>query len=155
MVDVVDKVTRSRMMSGIRGKNTKPEILIRKSLFREGFRYRLHISKFPGKPDIYFPKYRAVIFIHGCFWHCHECHLFKWPTSNCEFWKKKITGNRKVDHINEENLKERGLRQAIVWECALKGRTKIPLPQLIKKLTNWIRGNRSKIVIAGAALRIR
>lgn len=155
MVDVVDKATRRRMMSGIRGKNTKPELVIRKALFREGFRYRLHAGNLPGKPDIYFPKYRAVIFVHGCFWHRHECHLFRWPASNRAFWKQKITRNRKVDRINEESLRERGLRQAIVWECALKGPAKISLLRVTMKLAKWLRGQRSKVVIAGSTLRIR
>ena len=93
MADVVDRKTRSRMMSGIRGKNTRPELLIRKGLHARGFRFRLHDKRLPGKPDLVLPKYSAVIFVHGCFWHGHDCHLFKWPQSRREFWRKKITRN--------------------------------------------------------------
>lgn len=89
MIDVVDTKTRSRMMSGIGGKNTRPELLIRGQLHRRGFRFRLHDTKLAGNPDIVLKKYQAVIFIHGCFWHRHECYLFKWPKSRPEFWKKR------------------------------------------------------------------
>ena len=97
MTDIVDKTTRSRMMSGIKGKNTKPEILIRSLLHQEGFRFRIHDNNLPGQPDIVLKKYRAVIFIHGCFWHRHECHLFKWPKTRPEFWKNKINRNHEND----------------------------------------------------------
>lgn len=150
MVDVVDKRTRSRMMSGIRGKNTRPELAIRNGLFRAGFRYRIHASDLAGKPDLYLPKYQAVIFVHGCFWHGHNCHLFKWPSSNRDFWKAKITRNRKVDRIVEDRLKERNLRRGTVWECALKGRAKIPLSRLLVRLIRWLKGGRAKIAIAGS-----
>ena len=99
MADIVDKKTRSKMMAGIKGKNTKPEMLIRKALFAKGLRYRLHDKNLPGKPDLVFPKYKAVIFVQGCFWHGHDCHLFKWPTSNKEYWRNKINRNREVDKL--------------------------------------------------------
>jgi DNA mismatch endonuclease (patch repair protein) len=97
MPDKYSKETRSRMMSGIKNKNTKPEIMIRKELFANGFRYRLHNTKLPGKPDLVFKKYNAVVFIHGCFWHRHNCRYFVWPKSNTEFWRNKINGNKKKD----------------------------------------------------------
>lgn len=140
MVDVVDKKTRSRMMSGIRGKNTKPELIIRKGLFARGFRYRLHDRKLPGKPDLVFPRFKAVIFVHGCFWHGHDCHLFKWPSTRPEFWKTKINRNREVDKRNIEKLKENGWRVFVVWECALKGTKKKPLEKIIDTLEKWVRG---------------
>lgn len=90
MADVVTPEKRSKMMSGIQGKNTKPELTIRKGLHALGFRYRLHGKTLPGKPDLVFPKYKAVIFIHGCFWHAHHCHLFKWPSTRVDFWQEKI-----------------------------------------------------------------
>ena len=148
MADVVDPATRSRMMSGIRGKNTRPELLIRKALHARGFRYRLHCD-LPGKPDICLPKHRAVIFVHGCFWHGHGCHLFKWPKTRPEFWRAKIDRNCQVDRAAEERLLEGGWRVAIVWECALKGRERRLLPDLIDQLAEWLQGSRTKLEISG------
>jgi DNA mismatch endonuclease (patch repair protein) len=138
VVDVVDKKTRSRMMSGIRGKDTQPELIIRKALHREGFRYRLHDKRLPGKPDLVFPKYNAVIFIHGCFWHGHGCHLFKWPKTRKEFWRKKINRNKEVDKRNYKKLKEEGWYILIVWECALKGKTRQPFEKVISRISHWL-----------------
>ena len=131
MVDIVTAEVRSRMMSGIRGSNTKPELLLRKGLHALGFRFRLHDRSLPGKPDIVLPRYKAVIFAHGCFWHGHDCHLFKWPSTRPEFWQAKIARNRAVDERTEAALSEAGWRQAIVWECALKGKTRLPLEEVI------------------------
>lgn len=124
MTDVVNPETRSRMMSGIRGKNTKPEIIIRSQLHRLGFRFRIHNTKLPGKPDIVLKKYRAVIFIHGCFWHRHLCHLFKWPKTHPDFWKKKINNNHARDKKILDQLIELNWRICVVWECAIKGSKK-------------------------------
>lgn len=147
MVDIVDKQTRSRMMSGIRGKDTKPELIIRKALFAKGFRYKLHDKKLPGKPDLVFPKYHAVIFIHGCFWHRHNCHLFKWPSTRPEFWKKKINRNVEVDKRNYKQLKKDGWYILTVWECALKGRSKLSFDKLILDISNWLEfGIRDKVI---------
>ena len=138
MADVVDPATRSRMMSGIRGKNTKPELLIRKALHARGFRYRLHCD-LPGKPDICLPKHRAVIFVHGCFWHGHECHLFKWPATRPEFWRAKIGRNREVDRAAVERLQEWGWRVCVIWECSIKGNGRLPLPGVAGAVSNWLR----------------
>jgi DNA mismatch endonuclease, patch repair protein len=97
MVDVFTKKKRSEVMSRIRGKNTKPEIFVRSTLHQQGFRFRLHVPSLPGKPDLVFSKYKALIFVHGCFWHGHNCHLFKWPFTREEFWRKKILKNRDND----------------------------------------------------------
>jgi DNA mismatch endonuclease (patch repair protein) len=121
MADIVDSATRSRMMSGIKGKNTKAEIEIRKKLFSKGFRYKLHEKKLPGKPDIVLPKYNAVILFNGCFWHVHDCNLFKYPSTRKSFWKKKLLGNKIKDSENIENLKKLGWRVLIIWECAFRG----------------------------------
>ncbi len=137
MADVVDPATRSRMMAGIRGKNTKPELLIRKALHARGFRYRLHCD-LPGKPDICLPRHRAVIFVHGCFWHGHDCHLFKWPKTRPEFWRAKIARNREVDRLAEERLLADGWRVATVWECAIKGRHRLQLPDVLDTLQAWL-----------------
>ena len=97
MVDVVDTATRSRMMAGIKGKNTQPERLVRSLLHRKGFRFRLNVRELPGKPDIVLPSYHAVIFVNGCFWHGHDCVRFKWPKTRTDFWQHKIEGNRSND----------------------------------------------------------
>lgn len=148
MTDVVDVKTRSRMMSGIRCRNTRPEMLIRIRLHKNGFRYRLHDKKLAGKPDIILKKYRAVIFIHGCFWHKHECHLFKWPKTRPEFWRDKINGNFSNDQKTVAALKSSGWRVCIVWECALKGK-KANLDTAIAKITAWLAGAESSLELAG------
>ena len=148
MADVVDPATRSRMMSGIRGKNTKPELLIRKALHARGFRYRLHCD-LPGKPDICLPKHRAVIFVHGCFWHGHGCHLFKWPKTRPEFWREKIVRNTEVDRAAESRLSDDGWRVAVIWECALKGRERLPLEDVISTCADWLNSDQMRLEIRG------
>ena len=150
MADVVDPATRSRMMAGIRGKNTKPELLIRKALHARGFRYRIHCKGLPGNPDMCFPKYRAVIFVHGCFWHGHDCHLFKWPKTRPEFWSAKIARNREVDHLAEQRLLSEWWRVATIWECALKGRERLALDDISRCCADWLRSDRQSLVIRGA-----
>ena len=148
MADVVDPATRSRMMSGIRGKNTRPELLIRKALHARGFRYRLHCD-LPGKPDICLPKHRAVIFVHGCFWHGHDCHLFKWPSTRPEFWKAKIGRNREVDCAADERLSTAGWRVATIWECALKGRSRLALDDVVQRCADWLISDHERLMIRG------
>jgi len=138
MPDKFSKETRSRMMSGIKNKNTKPEIIIRKELFGKGFRYRLHNGKMPGRPDMVFRKYNAVIFIHGCFWHGHDCRYFVWPKSNKEFWKEKINGNKKNDRKVIRELHIMGYRICIVWECVTRDR--VLFPKVMRKLVSWLLG---------------
>src|SRR4051812_49060866 len=121
MADVVSPEVRSRMMGGIRGKNTKPELLLRRGLHSAGFRFKLHDPVLPGKPDLVLPRRHAVLFAHGCFWHGHGCHLFKWPTTRVDFWRAKISRNQQVDARVDEELKKAGWRRGIVWECALRG----------------------------------
>ena len=107
-------------MSGIRGEDTRPELIVRRGLHARGFRYRLHDRKLPGKPDLVFPGPKAVILVHGCFWHGHGCHLFKWPASRIEFRKEKISGNRERDAGNLARLRDAGWRVLVIRECALK-----------------------------------
>lgn len=147
MADIVDKATRSRMMSGIRSGNTKPEIVIRKGLHRERFRFRLHQSGLPGKPDIVLPKYRAVILVHGCFWHKHHCSFFKLPDTRTDFWLTKLNGNASRDTKNIENLIQGGWRVAIVWECAMRGRRKMETADLIETLADWLKGEENRIEV--------
>lgn len=136
-------------MSGIRGKNTKPELMIRKALHARGFRYRLHCG-LPGKPDICLPKHRAVIFVHGCFWHGHGCHLFKWPKTREDFWRAKIERNREVDARSMEALVKAGWRVATVWECALKGREATrSFDEVTDLLAHWIVAEEGRLDIVG------
>jgi DNA mismatch endonuclease (patch repair protein) len=118
MVDIVDKKTRSRMMSGIRGANTQPEIAVRRRLYRAGYRYRLHSSKVPGRPDIVLPRLRAVVFVHGCFWHRHPgCKYAYTPRSNFRFWKTKFADNVSRDRKVRRELAKEGWRVHVIWEC--------------------------------------
>lgn len=149
MADIVPADVRSRMMAGIRATDTKPELLLRKGLHARGLRFRLHDPALPGKPDIVFPRHRAVILAHGCFWHGHDCHLFKWPSTRPDFWRAKIARNREVDARSDAALANAGWRQAVVWECALKGRTRLPLDNVIDSCENWIRSDRQRMEIRG------
>lgn len=120
MIDIVDRKTRSRMMSRIRGRDTGPELLLRKALHRMGFRYRMHVRGLPGRPDLVFPKYRALVFVHGCFWHRHsECAQATTPSSNVLFWREKFERTVERDAAVVAELRKQGWRIAVVWECAL------------------------------------
>lgn len=136
-------------MSGIRGTDTRPELLLRSGLHKRGFRYRLHCKALPGKPDLVFPKFRAVIFVNGCFWHHHDCHLFKWPKSRAGFWRTKINGNRDRDLRNCKSLSDKGWRIATVWECALKGKEKKPFNSVLDQCTVWLKGDGAKLEVTG------
>lgn len=137
-MDIVDKSTRSRMMSGIRSKDTKPEILIRHALHAIGFRYSKNSSQLSGKPDIYLKKHHAVIFIHGCFWHGHNCDQFKIPKTRRSFWLNKINANRVRDKKVLKNLKKQGLRTCIIWECCIRGKKSRNINLLINRISKWI-----------------
>ena len=139
MVDIVDQATRSKMMAGIKSKNTKLELVIRKGLFARGLRFRLHSKELPGKPDFVFPKYKTVLFVHGCFWHAHDCHLFRIPSSNQEYWQKKLIGNRERDQIQQEQLKQAGWRVLIVFECEMRGQSALAVENLLNNLAVQIR----------------
>ena len=120
MADNHTKEQRSYNMSRIRSKNNAPEEKVRKFLFSKGFRYRKNDKNLPGCPDIVLPKYKTVIFVNGCFWHKHNCKRFVWPSSNEDYWKKKILRNVERDEINIKELKELGWKVLVVWECELK-----------------------------------
>ena len=120
MADNHSKEVRSRNMSRIRSTDNKPEEIVRKFLFSQGFRYRKNDKKLPGKPDIVLPKYRTVIFVNGCFWHKHDCPSFVWPSSNQDYWRPKILGNVERDKKNAEQLRSQGWNVIVVWECELK-----------------------------------
>ena len=137
------------MMSGIRGKDTRPELLIRKRLYAIGFRYRLHDATLPGRPDLVFRNRAAVIFVNGCFWHGHDCHLFKWPSSRAEFWKQKILRNKEKDAETVKALSMDGWRILTIWECALKGRNRLPIDDVIAKTAKWLRKGDAHCEITG------
>jgi len=128
------------MMAGIRGTNTRPEMLLRKGLHALGWRYRLHGRGIPGKPDLVFSGRRALIFANGCFWHGHDCHLFRWPKSRDEFWREKIGSNIARDLRVREQLLADGWRIAEVWECTLKGRERLPLEEVLAICDGFLRG---------------
>jgi DNA mismatch endonuclease, patch repair protein len=141
MADVVSPDVRSRMMAGIKGRNTKPELLVRSGLHSRGVRFRLHRRDVTGVPDLLFPRYRAALFVHGCFWHQHDCHLFKWPSSRPEFWRQKLGANKGRDLDVIRQLRTEGWRVAIVWECAVKGREKRPLGEVVDLCESWLKSN--------------
>jgi DNA mismatch endonuclease (patch repair protein) len=135
MADIFDKKTRSHIMSTIRSKDTKPEMIVRRYLFSKGFRYRIHDKKLPGSPDIVLPKYRTVIFVHGCFWHGHEnCKYFNMPRTRTEWWFEKINGTRARDKRRKSELKKEKWKVIQVWECDLLDRREKTLINLIKRL---------------------
>lgn len=139
MVDVVDPVTRSRMMSGIRDRDTRPELALRRRLHRAGLRYRVHAADIPGRPDIAFPARKAAIFIHGCFWHRHEgCHWCSTPVSNAEFWTAKFERNKVRDTEVREALHAAGWRVAVVWECALRAPI---VEETVARVLAWVNGS--------------
>lgn len=138
MTDIVTPEKRSQMMADIKGKNTEPELIIRKGLFNNGFRYLLYRKDIPGKPDLVLPRYNAVIFVNGCFWHQHDCHLFKWPKQNKDFWREKLCNNLERDIRNHEQVAQLGWRICTIWECALKGRSTDEIAQLLESLSVWL-----------------
>jgi len=130
MADVFDRAKRSEVMGSIRSKDTRPEMAVRRALHRAGFRFRLHDTKLPGKPDIVLPKRKAVVLVQGCFWHAHFCRLCKMPSSNTEYWTQKLARNRARDEENVAGLQDLGWRVFLIWECRLKS----DLAETIKKL---------------------
>lgn len=136
-------------MAAIKGSHTKPEIQIRKAMHAAGLRYRLHDRRLPGKPDLVFRKYKAVVFVNGCFWHHHDCHLFKWPATRKEFWRAKIDRNVANDARTDAALLDAGWRVAIVWECALKGKTRLDERRAMRTLADWVQSQQKTITIRG------
>lgn len=139
-------------MSGIRAKNTKPELIVRKLLHGAGYRYRLHCPELPGKPDLVLRKHRTAIFVHGCFWHGHEnCALFRLPKSREEFWANKIGGNIARDQTQALQLLETGWRVVTIRECALKGRYRIDGPAILKQLERFFSATDKILEISGTS----
>lgn len=136
-------------MRRIRGRDTKWEVLLRREIWKRGFRYRKHPKNVPGRPDIVLPKYRAVIFVNGCFWHGHGCHLFKMPDTRRDFWAAKIAANRRRDAEVRRQLEAAGWRWCTVWECALRGPRRLPVGEVVDRLVRWIEGTSPSCGIAG------
>lgn len=148
MSDVVSRETRSRMMSGIRAKDTKPELLVRKALFAAGFRFRLHRRDLPGVPDVVLPGKKVAIFVHGCFWHMHErCKSAKLPSSRKDFWSEKLGRNVDRDRKSVDALIRLGWRVLVVWECAT--REKGSESSLPSALASWIGGGETEGELSG------
>lgn len=140
MVDKFTKETRSYVMSQIKGKDTKPEIIVRKYLFSKGLRFRKNDKRYPGSPDIVLPKYKTVVFVHGCFWHMHDgCKHAVMPKSNIEYWENKLYRNKERDKRNQEKLEEMGWNVIIVWECQLKkDKREQTLEKLYEQITHAV-----------------
>ena len=139
MTDIVDKATRSRMMAGITAKDTKLELVLRRALHAQGFRFRLHVRGMPGTPDLALRRYHAVCFVHGCFWHRHEgCSYATTPATRPEFWQAKFDDNVARDRRSKRQLLEAGWRVATVWECALRGDER---PVTVRALGQWLQGS--------------
>lgn len=136
-------------MAAIRGRDTKPELIIRKGLHARGFRFRLQGRDLPGKPDLIFPKFHALLWVHGCFWHGHNCPMFRWPKSREEFWWAKIGRNRERDAETWAAARASGWRCGTVWECALKGRARLPPGQVIDSLACWLSSDAEEFCIEG------
>lgn len=136
-------------MSGIRGQDTKPELQVRSILHRAGFRFRLRRKDVPGRPDLVLPRHRTALFVHGCFWHGHTCHLFRMPSTRREFWESKIRTNQARDDHVATALRADGWRRLIVWECALKGRSRLDADVLTDRLCDWLNGAEREGEITG------
>jgi len=139
MTDVHDRQTRSRNMAAIKSHNTKPELLVRKELHRRGFRYSLKNKALPGKPDLVLTKYRVAVFVHGCFWHKHDCRYFKLPKSNTQFWVNKLNSNVERDSEVIGQIIGMGYRVFVIWECAFKGENKEHLDAELQKVLEWVK----------------
>jgi DNA mismatch endonuclease (patch repair protein) len=150
LADVVSPEVRSRMMAGIGPVNTKPEMIIRRGLHARGWRYRLHARGLAGKPDLVFPGRRAVIFVQGCFWHGHDCVLFRWPSTRPEFWRAKIGGNIARDARVRATLAADGWRICDVWECTMKGRTRWPVEDVLAQCDAFLAGTAPFVSLGGA-----
>ena len=149
MTDVLTPEQRRLNMSRIRGRDTKPELVLRRGLHARGFRFRLHRKDLPGCPDLVFPRFRAVVFVHGCFWHGHSCPMFKMPATRTGFWRRKIRGNVERDQIAQVKLALDHWRVLTVWECALRGPGRQPLEALLDGIVRWLARNDTAGIVQG------
>jgi DNA mismatch endonuclease, patch repair protein len=142
-MDTVDKLTRSKIMASVGQKDTGVELLVRKALHRIGLRYRLHVRSLPGSPDLVFPRFRAAVFVHGCYWHFHECHRSSVPQSQHDFWLTKFETNRSRDKKNMRLLIDKGWRVLTIWECAVRGKTAVPTSEIAAAVKAWLDTNQT------------
>jgi DNA mismatch endonuclease (patch repair protein) len=149
-MDVLTEAQRRLNMSRVRRRDTKPEMLLRRLLYGAGFRYRCDVGTLPGRPDIVMASRRAVIFVHGCFWHGHDCALFKTPKTRTEFWIAKISKNRERDKRAVEELRLSGWRVLMVWECALRGPGRLQPSALLNACSAFLRADKSFASVAGS-----
>lgn len=149
MTDTLTPAQRRLNMSRIRGKNTKPELVLRRALHARGFRFRLHQRNLPGRPDIVLAKHRAALFVHGCFWHGHDCRLFRMPATRPEFWRAKIAANRRRDALAIEALRALDWRVGVIWECALRGAGRLSVEAMLGQLAGFISGATPQIEFRG------
>lgn len=149
-MDTVDRLTRSKIMASVGKKDTGVELLLRSAIHKIGLRYRLHDRLLPGSPDIVFPRFHAVVFVHGCYWHSHGCYRSTVPKSRREFWTDKFRANRSRDERNAHALLESGWRVLTVWECALRGKTSGSSATVAKKVKAWLESSAGVGEIAGA-----
>lgn len=154
MADILSPSDRSRLMSRIRGRDTGLEVRVRRVLHSLGFRYRLGSRDVPGKPDLVLARYRAAIFVHGCFWHGHDCVLFRVPKTRPAFWKQKIEGNRARDQTVAKQIAARGWRQCVVWECSVRGLGDVALESVGRRIAIWLSGPASELTIRGSQVGI-
>ncbi|TPK95289.1 MULTISPECIES: very short patch repair endonuclease [unclassified Mesorhizobium] len=149
--DVHSPEVRSYNMSRIRGRNTRPEMLIRTGLHARGFRFRLQVRELPGRPDLVFPKWRAVLLVHGCFWHGHNCHLFRLPATRQDFWASKIAANKERDARSYRALADQGWRTLTLWECAIRGRGRWPDQDVLDACETFLTGTALAAEISGGS----
>ena len=149
MADVMTRAQRRFNMSRVRGKGTQPELMLRRGLHRRGLRYRLHGKDLPGRPDLVLPGRKAVILVHGCFWHMHDCPRFKWPSTREKFWRAKILRNHERDRKVLEELRQAGWRVQIVWECALRGSGRRPLDEVLDACEAFVDGGQNAVAEIG------
>jgi len=145
--DVHSSDIRSKNMAAIKSRDTSPELIVRKTLHVAGYRYRLHARNLPGSPDLVFLKYRAVLFINGCFWHKHECHLFRLPKTRTEFWNSKLSGTAAKDNVNLGLLRDLSWRTGTIWECSLRGKTRLTLVAITDIMSEWLKSDRQSLEI--------
>lgn len=149
MVDVLTKEQRYLNMSNIKGRDTKPEILIRRGLHARGLRFRLNVKTLPGSPDLVFPRHRVAVFIHGCFWHGHDCPMFHLPETRREFWYRKIVATKVRDAKAEEELFNMGWRVLTIWECSTRGKMRLPRQSLLDRCADFIYSDEKKFTLQG------
>ena len=152
LLDVHDKETRSKNMRAIKSRDTKPELLVRRLLHQNGYRFRVFPSYLPGKPDIWMAKWNTAIFVNGCFWHKHDCEMFKLPAIRTDFWLKKLEGNSKRDRAKIKELTSSGVRVLIIWECSLSGRAKLTPEILLSLVKTFLLTDNTNAEISGKGL---